>query len=82
MQEVKCSHLWGMVNVVSGLIVMKKCFHCGKVSTCFAFHDEPPLEPCHEVGSCSTKADISALVYYAGSTRAGSTSLGPWCARC
>ena len=48
MQEVKCSHLWEMVNVVSGLIVMKKCFHCGKVSTCFAFHDEPPLEPCHE----------------------------------
>jgi hypothetical protein len=37
-----------MVNIASGLIVMKKCFHCGKVSTCFCFHDKLPLEPCHE----------------------------------
>ena len=37
-----------MTNVASGLIVMKKCFHCGKVSTCFIFHNKPPLEPCHE----------------------------------
>jgi hypothetical protein len=48
MQKDKCSHLWEMINVASGLIVMKKCFHCGKVSTCFTFHDRPPLEPCHE----------------------------------
>ncbi len=39
-----------MVNVASGLIVMKKCFHCGKVSTCFCFHDKLPLEPCYEEG--------------------------------
>ncbi|UCC23317.1 MAG: hypothetical protein JSW23_04490 [Planctomycetota bacterium] len=48
MQKGKCSHLWEMINVTSGLIVMKKCFHCGKVSSCFTFHDKPPLEPCHE----------------------------------
>jgi hypothetical protein len=39
-----------MVNVAHGLIVMKKCFHCGKVSTCFCFHDKLPLEPCYEEG--------------------------------
>jgi len=44
----KCSHSWEMVNVASGLVVMKKCFHCAKVSTCFTFHNKPPLEPCHE----------------------------------
>jgi len=48
MQEGKCSHVWEMVNIASGLIVMKRCFHCGRVSTCFCFHNEPPLEPCHE----------------------------------
>ena len=48
MQEDKCSHIWEMVNVTTGLIVMKKCFHCGKVSTCFCFHDKLPLEPSHE----------------------------------
>ena len=48
MQKEKCSHLWEMVNVASGLIVMKKCFHCGKVSTCFTYHDKPPLETSHE----------------------------------
>ena len=48
MQEDKCLHIWGMVNVARGLIVMKKCFHCGKVSTCFCFHDKLPLEPSHE----------------------------------
>jgi len=48
MQEDKCSHIWEMVNVASGVIVMKKCFHCGKVSTCFCFHDKLPLEPCRE----------------------------------
>ena len=48
MQEKNCSHIWEMINVASGLIVMKKCFHCGKVSTCFCFHDKLPLEPCHE----------------------------------
>ena len=40
--------MWEMVNIARGLIVMKKCFHCGTVSTCFIFHNEPPLEPCHE----------------------------------
>jgi len=44
----KCSHVWEMVNVASGLIVIKKCFHCGKVSTCFCFHNKPPLEASHE----------------------------------
>jgi hypothetical protein len=48
MSRNKCSHLWEMVNVASGLIVMKKCFHCGKVSTCFCFHDKLPLEPSRE----------------------------------
>jgi hypothetical protein len=37
-----------MANVADGMIVMKQCFHCGKVSTCFCFHDKLPLEPCHE----------------------------------
>jgi len=50
MQEDKCPHVWEMGNVASGLIVMKKCFHCGKVSTCFCFHDKLPLEPCREEG--------------------------------
>lgn len=48
MKKEKCSHLWKMVNVASGLVVMKKCFHCGKISTCFTYHDKPPLETCHE----------------------------------
>jgi len=50
MSEEKCSHLWEMVNVAGGLIVMKKCFHCNKVSTCFCFHDKAPLEESHEEG--------------------------------
>jgi hypothetical protein len=37
-----------MVNLAPGLIVVKKCFHCRKVSTCFVFHNTPPLEPCHD----------------------------------
>ncbi|MHC4464323.1 MAG: hypothetical protein ACYS6W_16750 [Planctomycetota bacterium] len=48
MQKEKCSHFWEMTNVASGLVVMKKCFHCGKVSTCFTYHDKPPLETSHE----------------------------------
>ena len=48
MGEEKCSHLWEMVNVAAGMIVMKQCFHCGKVSSCFCFHNKPPLEECHE----------------------------------
>jgi len=48
MRKEKCTHLWEMVNVVSGLIVMKKCFHCSRISTCFVFHDKPPVEPSHE----------------------------------
>ena len=48
MQKEKCSHLWEMINVASGLVVMKKCFHCARVSTCFVFHNKPPLEPYHE----------------------------------
>jgi hypothetical protein len=48
MQEEKCTHLWEMTNVVPGLIVIKKCFHCAKISTCFTFHNKPPLEPSHE----------------------------------
>ena len=48
MQKEKCTHSWEMVNVADGLIIMKKCFHCGKVSTCFVFHNKPPLEPSRE----------------------------------
>jgi hypothetical protein len=48
MQKKRCSHLWEMINVASGLVVIKKCFHCKKVSTCFVFHHDPPLEPCRE----------------------------------
>ena len=48
MQKEKCSHFWEMINVANGLVVMKKCFHCTRVSTCFVFHNKPPLEPCHE----------------------------------
>ncbi len=48
MQKEKCSHLWEMINLTSGLVVMKKCFHCAKVSTCFTFHNKSPVEPCHE----------------------------------
>jgi hypothetical protein len=48
MKQKKCAHFWEMVHLAPGLIVMKKCFHCRKVSTCFVFHNRPPLEPCHE----------------------------------
>jgi len=48
MQQDKCTHVWEMVNVTSGLVIMKKCFHCGKVSTCFCFHNKVPLEECRE----------------------------------
>ena len=48
MRVNKCSHTWEMVNITHGLIVMKKCFHCSKVSSCFYPGDNPPLEPCHE----------------------------------
>ena len=47
MQE-NCSHLWEMINVAGGLLVIKKCFHCNKVSTCFTSDTDPPLEPCRE----------------------------------
>ena len=48
MQKQECSHLWEMINIANGLVVMKKCFHCTKVSTCFIFHNYPPMEPVHE----------------------------------
>ena len=48
MQKQECSHFWEMINVANGLVVMKKCFHCARVSTCFVFHNKPPLESCHE----------------------------------
>jgi len=48
MKQKECAHFWEMVNLAPGLIVMKKCFHCSKVSTCFVFHNRPPLEPCHD----------------------------------
>ncbi len=44
----RCSHSWDMANVVSGLIIMKKCYRCGKVSSCFSLDKDPPLESCHE----------------------------------
>jgi len=37
-----------MINITSGLIVEKKCFHCNKVSICFVSHNQPPLESSHE----------------------------------
>lgn len=42
MNPEKCEHVWEMANVKRGLIVMKKCSHCNKVSTCFAAHREIP----------------------------------------
>jgi len=48
MQKKRCAHFWEMINISEGLVVMKKCFHCRKVSTCFVFHHDPPLEPCRE----------------------------------
>ncbi len=48
MRKSRCEHIWEMINITSGLIVIKKCFQCGKVSTCFAFHNSPPLEECYE----------------------------------
>jgi len=50
MNAQKCSHNWEMVNAARGLIVMKKCYHCGKVSSCFCYHDKLPVEPCYEDG--------------------------------
>jgi len=43
-----CEHVWEMTNVKGGLIVMKKCFHCSKVSTFFVAHRDPPIETSHE----------------------------------
>jgi len=43
MQEERCIHLWEMTNAVPCLIVIKRCFHCAKISTCFTFHNKPPL---------------------------------------
>jgi len=48
MAKGKCSHAWEIANAEHGLVVMKKCFHCGKVSTCFCHHDKLPLESSHE----------------------------------
>ncbi len=48
MQQEKCSHLWEMVNIVSGFIVMERCFHCDKVFTSFALGDQPSMEPHRE----------------------------------
>ncbi len=44
MAKEKCEHTWEMINVADGMIVMKKCFHCSNVSTCFTFHLQQPLE--------------------------------------
>lgn len=48
MKKKDCSHLWEMTDVIPGLIVMKKCFHCGKISTCFTPQNKPPMETSHE----------------------------------
>lgn len=50
MNAQKCEHNWEMENVARGLIVMKKCYHCGKISSCFCYHDKQPVEPCYEEG--------------------------------
>ena len=46
--QTLCRHRWQMVDTADGMVVMKKCFHCAKVSTCFCFHRQPPLETCRE----------------------------------
>jgi hypothetical protein len=48
MNPETCEHVWEMTNVKSRLIVMKKCFHCSKVSTCFIAHRGPPIGTSHE----------------------------------
>lgn len=48
MTKKHCIHSWQMINVISGLIVMKKCFHCMKVSACFCRDCKPPLEESRE----------------------------------
>ncbi len=48
MAQNTCEHVWEMTNVKGGLIVMKKCFHCSKVSTCFVAHSQPPVGESHE----------------------------------
>lgn len=48
MKKKDCSHLWEMTDVITGLIVMKKCFHCDDISTCFIPQNEPPLGTSHE----------------------------------
>ena len=48
MSEKECFHSWEMVNIVNGIIVLKRCFHCSKVSSCFSVDTKPPLEPCRE----------------------------------
>ena len=48
MTQAECLHVWEMVNVANGLVVMKKCFHCARVSTCFTYHGNPPLASSHE----------------------------------
>ncbi len=48
MTEAECLHMWEMVNVANGLVVFKQCFHCGKISTCFTFHSNPPFASSHE----------------------------------
>jgi len=48
MEDKKCSHLWEMTNIHDGLIVMKKCSHCEKVSTCFTPDTIPPVGSSHE----------------------------------
>ena len=43
MQEVKCSHLWEMVNVRYGFVITEQCSDSKEVMTYFS-DDEPPLE--------------------------------------
>lgn len=43
-----CIHSWELVDLASGLIVMKKCFHCDKVSSCFIFENKPPKDSSRE----------------------------------
>ena len=48
MSKEACTHIWKMIDVKEGLIVMKKCFHCSKVSTCFVDYQIPPVGASHE----------------------------------
>ena len=44
MQGARCRHRLEMVNVVSGFIIMEKCFKCSQITNYFSREKRPPLE--------------------------------------